>query len=104
MSKTKSKKLAEIINLVEDLLERVDEDSVIESPKKTDQPLDRDTILEVATLFKEALLANGLHLRKHQGKFDFNESIRSTNRNFMNLMTKYFDYSKEEVEDASPRI
>jgi len=71
--------------------------------QKSSKKSERAEMLRIILMFKEVFLANGYHLRRHQNKRDFQESVRSTERNLNNILTRQFGYSEEEISKASPQ-
>lgn len=70
--------------------------------KSQDDKLDKQTLLEAIMVFKEIFLTYGYHLRQHQGRNSFSESILTTNRNMAFILDR-MGYSKEAIEKASPK-
>ena len=70
--------------------------------KTQDDKLDKQTLLEAIMVFKEIFLGYGFHLRQHQGRNAFGESILTTNRNMAFILDR-MGYSKEAIEKASPK-
>jgi hypothetical protein len=70
--------------------------------KSQGDKLDKQTLLEAIIVFKEIFLGYGFHLRQHQGRNVFGESILTTNRNMAFILNR-MGYSKEAIEKASPK-
>jgi len=82
--------LAEIISKVVDQVTASNA-----KPSKNKAPKE-DDFLEQAIVFVNLILGQGYHIRHHQGKHDFQESVRSTKRNVVKIMSQY-GYSKEDI-------
>ena len=78
------------------------EEKVKKPVKGNSDKLDKQVLLESILVFKEVFLGYGFHLRQHQGRNSFRESILTTNRN-MKFILDRMGYSKEAIEKASPQ-
>jgi len=78
------------------------EEKVKKPVKGNSDKLDKQVLLESILVFKEVFLGYGFHLRQHQGRNSFRESILTTNRN-MKFILDRMGYSKEAIEKASPK-
>lgn len=84
--------LAEIISKVVDQVE-------ISNAKPSENKASNEAdFLEQVAVFVNLVLGQGYHIRHHQGKFDFQESVRSTKRNVVKIMSQY-GYSKDDILD-----
>ena len=70
--------------------------------KSQGDKLDKQVLLESILIFKELFLGYGYHLRQHQGRNSFGESVVTTNRNMAFILDR-MGYSKEAIEKASPK-
>ena len=61
--------------------------------------LDPKVLLDCIMVFSQVFLGYGYHLRQHQGRNPFGESIRTTRKNLAFILDR-MQYSKEEVEEA----
>ena len=61
--------------------------------------LDQKVLLDCIMVFSQVFLGYGYHLRQHQGRNPFGESIRTTRKNLSFILDR-MQYSKEEVQEA----